>query len=54
MKNGFTAKKINFQGVPGFMVCQYHNGVKVAGQFVAETVYNQFCKMAGIEPKMVE
>lgn len=29
MKDTFTAKEVNFQGVPGYMVCQYHNGKKV-------------------------
>lgn len=54
MKDTFTAKEINFQDVPGYMVCQYHNGIKVAEQFVAGAVYSQFCNMAGIEPEIIK
>ncbi len=54
MKDGFTAKEINFQGIPGYMVCQYHNGKKVVEQFVASKVYSQFCKALGIEPEIIK
>ena len=53
MKDVFTAKKINFQGEPGYMVCQYHNGEKVAERFVAEVVYAKYCKEAGIEAEIL-
>ena len=54
MKDTFTAKEINFQGEPGYIVCQYHNGEKVVEQFVSGKVYKQFCKDVGIEPEIIK
>lgn len=50
MKNGFVAKPCNFQGVPGYMLEQYYNGRVVCSQFVPESSFAHFCKIAGIDP----
>lgn len=53
MKDNFTARKINFDGIPGYMVCQYHNGEKVVEQFVSGEIYALFCETAEIEPEII-
>ena len=54
MQNGFIAKPCNFQGVPGYMLEQYYNGRVVCSQFVPESSFDYFCKVAGISPKIEE
>lgn len=54
MKDTFTAEEVNFQGIPGYMVCQYHNGEKVVEQFVFGEDYKQFCEDSGIEPEIIK
>ena len=54
MNNGFIAKPCNFQGVPGYMLDQYHDGRVVCSQFVPESSFNYFCRIAGINPKIEE
>ena len=53
MENRFTARKIDFDGTPGYIVCQYHDGEKVVVQFVSEKDYEEFCSVIGIEPIMI-
>ena len=50
MQNGFIAKSCNFQGVLGYMLEQYYNGRVVCSQFVPESSFAHFCKIAGIDP----
>lgn len=45
----FKAESKNFQGVPGYMVRQYLNGVKVVEQFIPAEFFQKFCEEAGIE-----
>ena len=52
MNNGFIAKPCNFQGVPGYMLDQYRDGHVVCSQFVQESSFDYFCKVAGIIPKI--
>ena len=52
MKNGFIAKPCNFQGENGYMLDQYHDGNVVCSQFVPESSFDYFCKVAGIIPKI--
>ena len=54
MENGFIAKPCNFQGVQGYMLDQYYNGRVVCSQFVPESSFDYFCKVAGISPKIEE
>lgn len=54
MDNGFIAKPCNFQGVPGYMFEQYYNGRVVCSQFVPESSFDYFCRVAGINPKIEE
>ena len=54
MENGFIAKPCNFQGENGYMLEQYHDGHVVCSQFVQESSFNYFCKVAGISPKIEE
>ena len=50
MENGFVAKPRNFQGEPGYMLDQYYNGRVVCSQFLPESSFCYFCKVAGIKP----
>ena len=50
MDNGFIAKPCNFQGVTGYMVKQYCNNTIVCSQFIAKSVYDEFCNKTGIKP----
>ena len=54
MKNGFIAKPCNFQGVHGYMLEQYYNGRVVCSQFLPESSFDYFCKVAGIKPIIEE
>ena len=54
MENGFIANPCNFQGENGYMLDQYHDGHVVCSQFVQESSFNYFCKVAGISPKIEE
>ena len=54
MQNGFVAKSCNFQGVPGYMLEQYYNGRVVCSQFLPESSFTYFCKVAGIKPIIEE
>lgn len=54
MKNGFTARKANFCGHPGYDVSQYINGEEVIKQFIPESSYNTFCDAIGITPVIEE
>lgn len=54
MENGFIAKSCNFQGENGYMLDQYHNGRVVCSQFVPESSFDYFCRVAGISPKIEE
>lgn len=49
IKDGFTSEKCNFQGVPGFMLHQWHNNVVVCSQFVPQKYFVHFCNDAGID-----
>ena len=50
IKKGFTAELCNFQGVPGYIVKQYYNNTVICSQFVAKSVYAEFCNKTGIKP----
>ena len=54
MENGFIAKTRNFQGENGYMLDQYHDGRVVCSQFLPESSFDYFCKIAGINPKIEE
>ena len=54
MENGFIAKPCNFQGENGYMLEQYYKGRVVCSQFVPESSFDYFCKVAGIIPKIEE
>lgn len=54
MENGFIAKQCNFQGENGYIVDQYHDGRILCSQFVQESSFAYFCKVAGISPKIEE
>ena len=54
MKNGFIAKPCNFQGESGYMLDQYHDGRILCSQFIPESYFDYFCKVAGISPKIEE
>ena len=54
MQNGFIAKPCDFQGVPGYMLEQYYNDRVVCSQFLPESSFDYFCKIAGINPKIEE
>lgn len=53
-ENGFTAKPCNFQGVSGYMVEQYCQGIVICSQFVSENAFNEFCNQAKITPLIIE
>ena len=50
----FIAKKVNFEGNPGYFVSQLHNGKVVVEQFISEECYAEFCKAIGIVPELLE
>ena len=54
MENGFIAKQCNFQGENGYMLEQYYQGRVVCSQFVPESSFDYFCKIAGINPIIEE
>ena len=54
MENGFIAKPCNFQGENGYMLEQYYQWRVVCSQFVQESSFDSFCKVAGISPKIEE
>ena len=54
MQNGFIAKPCNFQGEKGYMLDKYHEGRILCYQFVPESSFAYFCKVAGISPKIEE
>ena len=54
MENGFIAKPCNFQGKNGYMIDKYRYGLVVCSQFVPESSFAYFCKVAGISPKIEE
>ena len=54
MQNGFIAKPCNFQDEKGYILDQYHEGRILCSQFVPESSFDYFCKVAGISPKIEE
>ena len=52
MENGFVAKPCNFQGENGYRLEQYYQWRVVCSQFVPESSFDYFCKVAGIIPKI--
>ena len=52
MNNGFIANPCNFQGIKGYMFEQYYQGRVVCSQFVPESSFDYFCRIAGISPKI--
>lgn len=54
MKSGFYAFSCNFQGIPGYMVKQFHNDRMVCEQFVSQEVFGEFCRDVGIVPVIEE
>ena len=54
MENGFIAKPCNFQCIPGYVLDQYHSGRVVCSQFLPESSFDYFCKVAGISPIIEE
>ena len=54
MENGFIAKPCSLQGENGYMLEQYYQGHVVCSQFVPESSFNYFCKVAGINPIIEE
>lgn len=52
LKDEFTAEKITFENMSGYMVRQNHNGKTRIKQFITEEDFEQFCKITGIFPKM--
>lgn len=54
MENGFIAKPCDFQGENGYMIDQYNDGRVVCSQFIPESSFDYFCKVAGISPKIEE
>ena len=54
MENGFIDRPCDFQGKNGYMIYQYHDGRILCYQFVPESSFAYFCKVAGISPKIEE
>ena len=54
MENVFIAKPCDFQGENGYMIDQYNDGRVLRSQFVPESSFDYFCKVAGISPKIEE
>lgn len=55
MKYTFTAKEVYLQDEPGYIVCQYReDGEKSVEQFIYRENYEHFCKVIGVEPKIIE
>lgn len=50
----FIAKETVFDGVPGFMVTQLHNGREVVKQFIRKEDYEDFCDSIHMTPKLVK
>lgn len=50
----FIAKETVFDGVPGYMVKQLHNGRVVATQFIRKDNYESFCDSIRMTPKLVK
>lgn len=54
IKNGFTAEKCSFQGVTGYTVKQWYDGICICSQFISESAFQSFCEEAGISPDMIK
>lgn len=52
-KDRFTAKECNFQGEPGYMISQFHNGEKAVEQFIPKSSYKFFCEATGVQPEII-
>lgn len=52
-KDRFTAKEWDFQGEPGYMVSQFHNGEKAVEQFIPKSSYKFFCDAIGVQPEII-
>lgn len=49
MDDIFQVERTNFEGKPGFMLYQIHDGKEIASQFITEESFNEFCAQAGIK-----
>lgn len=54
MQEGFTAKKVTFDGTPGYMVLQYSNGKVVVEQFIPEESFEFFCSKISFAPILID
>ena len=52
-KNRFTAEKCNFQGVPGYTVKQWVDGVVVCSQWLAAEHCKTFFDAVGVVPAVL-
>lgn len=53
-ENRFTAEKYNFQGVTGYMVKQWHDGICICSQFIPKSAFQSFCEAACIATDMIK
>lgn len=49
MDDFFLAERTNFEGKPGFMLYQIHDGKEIVSQFIPEESFKEFCTQAGIK-----
>lgn len=54
MSDKFTAKECNFQGDPGYILSQIRNGETIITQFIQKSAFQDFCRMTGINPEMID
>ena len=53
IKNGFTAEKCNFQGVPGYMLKQWLDNSCICSQYIPAEHLHAFCNAAGIDKNKI-
>ena len=53
IKDGFTAEKCNFQGVPGYVAKQWIGGDCACSQYIPAEAFQGFCTAAGIDEKRI-
>lgn len=53
-KNGFTTKKCNFQGTPGYIVRQYINGREIVEQFMDDITLKRFSEIINEKIEIID
>ena len=50
----FTVTFCTFQGVKGYILKQWNDGICICSQFIPERHFTEFCTAAGIDESKIE